>query len=110
MDSEKIAKDIIGKWGYEEQYWWKPIFEALDLAYNEGMEYERERLLNQPANQHDQEVRENYRRELREKIEKEMDKWATFNEKDGIPKDTTFEGVCKVMGYIALRDFKDLLK
>jgi len=26
---EKIAKEIIGKWGYEESYWWKPISDAL---------------------------------------------------------------------------------
>lgn len=25
----KKAKEIIGKWGYEEKSWWKPIAEAL---------------------------------------------------------------------------------
>lgn len=23
------AKEIVGKWGYEEPYWWRPIAEAL---------------------------------------------------------------------------------
>jgi hypothetical protein len=25
---ERLAKEIVGKWGYEEAYWWKPIAEA----------------------------------------------------------------------------------
>ena len=29
-ENEKIAKEIIGKWGYEHQNWWAPIKEALD--------------------------------------------------------------------------------
>lgn len=31
----KIAKEIIGKWGYEEEYWWLPIAEALQTAQKE---------------------------------------------------------------------------
>lgn len=26
---EEIAKEIVGKWGYEEPYWWQPIATAL---------------------------------------------------------------------------------
>ena len=26
------AKDIVGAWGYEESYWWKPIAQALAKA------------------------------------------------------------------------------
>ena len=32
---EEIAREIVGKWGYEEEYWWKPIKEALDTAIAE---------------------------------------------------------------------------
>lgn len=27
--SVKTAKEIVGKWGYEEKEWWQPIAEAL---------------------------------------------------------------------------------
>ena len=33
---EEIAKEIVGKWGYEEEYWWKPIAEALSQAEERG--------------------------------------------------------------------------
>jgi len=26
------AKDIVGRWGYEESYWWQPIAKALAQA------------------------------------------------------------------------------
>lgn len=32
------AKKIIGKWGYEEEYWWKPIAKALAAAELRGAE------------------------------------------------------------------------
>lgn len=28
--AEDLAKNIIGEWGYEEPYWWKPIAECLE--------------------------------------------------------------------------------
>ena len=31
-DVVKIAQEIVGKWGYEEPYWWQPIAEALAQA------------------------------------------------------------------------------
>jgi flagellar biosynthesis/type III secretory pathway protein FliH len=34
----EIAKEIIGKWGYEEESWWKPIAEALTQARRQGYE------------------------------------------------------------------------
>ena len=36
--AENKAKEIIGKWGYEEEYWWKPITEALTLSKKEAKE------------------------------------------------------------------------
>lgn len=33
---KEIAKEIIGKWGFEEEYWWKPIAEALSQAEERG--------------------------------------------------------------------------
>lgn len=33
---EEIAKEIVGKWGYEEEYWWKPIAESLSQAEEIG--------------------------------------------------------------------------
>jgi len=38
----KEAKEIVGAWGYEESYWWKPIAQALAKARAE----ERERITN----------------------------------------------------------------
>ena len=38
QSDKEIAKEIIGKWGYEEEYWWKPIAEAIDQARKEGRE------------------------------------------------------------------------
>ena len=29
QEVEKIAKAIVEKWGYEEEYWWRPIASAL---------------------------------------------------------------------------------
>ena len=29
------AKEIVGAWGYEESYWWKPIAKALAIAVSE---------------------------------------------------------------------------
>ena len=34
----KEAKAIVGVWGYEESYWWKPIAQALVKARTEGEE------------------------------------------------------------------------
>lgn len=33
----KTAKEIVGEWGYEEEYWWGPIAVALREAYNKGL-------------------------------------------------------------------------
>ena len=35
-DFTKEAKKIVGKWGYEEKCWWKPVADALSIAYQEG--------------------------------------------------------------------------
>ena len=31
-----IAKELVGKWGYEEEYWWRPIELALTQAFFDG--------------------------------------------------------------------------
>jgi hypothetical protein len=36
IDFKKIAKNIVGNWGYEEPYWWRPIERALKRAYKQG--------------------------------------------------------------------------
>lgn len=36
--SEEEAKEIVGKWGYEEEYWWKPIAKAIQSAREEGIQ------------------------------------------------------------------------
>lgn len=33
---EEIARGIVGKWGYEEKYWWGPIAQTLKDAREEG--------------------------------------------------------------------------
>lgn len=33
----KKAKAIIGKWGYEEEYWWKPIATALHSIQSQNI-------------------------------------------------------------------------
>ena len=38
MTNKEIAKEIISKWGYEEEYWWKPIEEALNQKDNAQLE------------------------------------------------------------------------
>lgn len=44
MNYIEKAKEIVGKWGYEEEYWWKPIAEALEevdrRAREEGRKFE----------------------------------------------------------------------
>ena len=35
---EKIAREIIGKWGYEEPSWWEPIAAALHTREIESLE------------------------------------------------------------------------
>ncbi len=37
-DFEQQAKEIVGKWGYEEAYWWKPIAEALRATHQEAQD------------------------------------------------------------------------
>lgn len=32
------AKEIIGKWGYEEEYWWRPVAMALSEMHKAGIE------------------------------------------------------------------------
>jgi len=34
----EIAKEIIGKWGYEEKYWWEPIAKAITKVREEERE------------------------------------------------------------------------
>jgi hypothetical protein len=41
LDFDEIAKNIVGEWGYEEEYWWKPISKHLQLAYEAGREEEK---------------------------------------------------------------------
>jgi len=36
IGAEQIAREIIGKWGYEEDYWWKPIAQAITDAEKRG--------------------------------------------------------------------------
>lgn len=58
---EEIAKEIVGKWGYEEEYWWKPIAEALSQAEERGRIEERERIfkqLNTALNKHSKPITE----------------------------------------------------
>lgn len=31
------AKEIAGKWGHEEEYWWKPIADSLQKSYVDGI-------------------------------------------------------------------------
>ena len=35
IDYIKIAKRIIGNWGYEEKSWWEPIAKALEREHNQ---------------------------------------------------------------------------
>ena len=30
MNNKEIARELVGKWGYEHEDWWKPIQEALE--------------------------------------------------------------------------------
>ena len=46
----KKAKNIVGEWGYEEQYWWSPIAEALQEAQNKTQKAISNAIKGQPTN------------------------------------------------------------
>lgn len=33
MNYDEQAQEIVGKWGYEEPYWWEPISKTLTEAF-----------------------------------------------------------------------------
>jgi hypothetical protein len=42
----KMAQNIVGEWGYEEEYWWRPIAKSIAEAREKGRQEMKEEVLN----------------------------------------------------------------
>ncbi len=64
----RIAKEIVGQWGYEEEYWWRPIELALLQAFFDGQKSIMDSKLLEtvkPISFCNQKCAENYKEELK---------------------------------------------